>query len=103
MIVAGPLWSRWVSTNGEEGEEPPDWVMKAYDIDARRWQAVSGSEEYKKIVAEGTKWCRDNLPYVNYVENVKYPMIASVKLGNIPQSGFAIAANFSGEQFFFKE
>ena len=100
---AGPLWSTWVSSHGEEGEEPPDWVMKAYDIDARRWQAVSGSEEYKKIVAEGTKWCRDNLPYINYVENVKYPMIASVKLGNIPQSGFAIAANFSGEQFFFKE
>ncbi|MGC9523108.1 MAG: ABC transporter substrate-binding protein [Anaerolineae bacterium] len=100
---AGRLWRDWVQTGGEEGEEPPDWVMKAYDIDSRRWQAVSGSDEYKAIVEEGTAWCRENLPYINLVENVKYPMIASVDLGNIPQSGFAIAANFSGEQFFFKE
>ena len=99
---AGRLWYNWVRTDGEEGEEPPAWIMEAYDIDSRRWQAVSGSEEYKEIVAEGTQWCRDNLPFVNFVENVKYPMVVSVKLGNIPQSGFAIAANFSGEQMFFK-
>ncbi|MBN1872968.1 MAG: ABC transporter substrate-binding protein [Anaerolineae bacterium] len=100
---AGILWNQWVSTEGKEGVEPPEWIMKAYDIDSRRWQVISGSEEYKKVVAEGTQWCRDNLPYINFVENVKYPMVVSVKLGNMPQSGFAIAANFSGEQLFFKE
>jgi peptide/nickel transport system substrate-binding protein len=99
---AGTLWSTWVSSEGKQGVQPPDWAMKAYDIDARRWQVVSGSDEYKKIVAEGTQWCRDNLPYINYVENVKYPMVVSAKLGNVPQTGFAIAANFSGEELFFK-
>jgi peptide/nickel transport system substrate-binding protein len=99
---AGREWDRWVQTEGKQGIEPPDWAKKAYDIDARRWQVVSGSDEYKKVVAEGTQWCRDNLPYINFVENVKYPMVVSTKLGNIPQSGFAIAANFSGEQMFFK-
>jgi hypothetical protein len=29
-------------------------------------------------------------------------MVVSAKLGNVPQSGFAIGANFSGEQLFFK-
>jgi hypothetical protein len=29
-------------------------------------------------------------------------MTVSTKLGNVPQSGFAIATNFSGEQPFFK-
>jgi peptide/nickel transport system substrate-binding protein len=100
---AGRLWQVYMATQGDEGEEPPDWIMKAYDIDSRRWQSVSGSPEYMAIVEEGTKWCRDNLPYINYVENVKYPMIVSTKLGNVPQSGFAIAANFSGEQLFFNE
>lgn len=100
---AGVAWSQYVSTEGREGEEPPDWVMQAYDIDSRRWQVVSGSDAYMDIVAEGRKWCRDNLPYINFVENVTYPMIVSVRLGNVPQSGFAIAANFSGEQLFFKE
>ena len=99
---AGQLWYDWVNTGGKQGVEPPDWAKKAFDIDARRWQAVSGSDEYKKIVAEGTQWTRDNLPYVNFVENVKYPMVASAKLGNVGQSGFAIAANFAGEQMFFK-
>ena len=101
-----PCWSTlvadWVTTGGKQGVEPPDWAKKAFEIDARRWQAVSGSDEYKKIVAEGTQWTRDNLPYINFVENVKYPMVASAKLGNVGQSGFAIGANFAGEQMFFK-
>jgi peptide/nickel transport system substrate-binding protein len=99
---AGREWARWMDTEGKQGVEPPAWAKKAYDIDARRWQVVSGSDDYKKVVAEGTQWCRDNLPYINFVENVKYPMVVSQKLGNVPQSGFAIGANFSGEQLFFK-
>ena len=102
MSNAGRSWYQWVTSDGAEGEEPPDWIMQAYDIDARRWQAVSGSDEYMKIVDEASAWCRENLPYVNLVEHVTYPMLVSVDLGNIPQSGFAIAANFSGEQMFFK-
>ena len=90
------------TSDGKQGVEPPDWVKKAFDIDARRWQVASGSDEYKKIVAEGTQWTRDNLPYINFVENVKYPMVASAKLGNVGQSGFAIGANFAGEQMYFK-
>jgi len=35
------------------------------------------------------------------VEHVKYPMIASKKLGTLPQAGFAIAASLSGKQLFF--
>jgi len=99
---AGRQWHLWVENEGKQGVEPPDWIKKAYEIDARRWQVVSGSDDYKKVVAEGTQWCRDNLPYINFVENVKYPMVVSAKMGNVPQSGFAIAANFSGEQLFFK-
>ena len=100
---AGIAWADYVSSSGEEGEEPPEWIMKAYDIDSRRWQSVSGSDEYMEIVEEGTAWTRENLPYVNLVENVAYPMIVSADMGNVPQSGFAIAANFSGEQMFFKQ
>jgi hypothetical protein len=29
--------------------------------------------------------------------------VTSKKLGNVPQSGQAIGADYSGEQFFFKE
>jgi peptide/nickel transport system substrate-binding protein len=102
---AGRLWADYITSNGASGEEPPDWVKQAVDINTRRWGAVSGSPEYNAIVAEGLKWTRDNLPYVNLVEHVKYPMIVNAKLGNVPASGapaYAIAANFSIVQMYFK-
>jgi len=97
------LWCLWRNTGGQEGEEPPDWVKKGFELNARRWAAVPGSDEYNQIVEEEYAWWRENLPLINMAENVKYAMIVSKRLGNIPQSGYAIAANFSGEQFFFKE
>jgi peptide/nickel transport system substrate-binding protein len=101
---AGQLYADYITNLGAKGVKPPDWVMKAVDINTRRWSAVSGSDEYNAIVAEGLKWVRDNLPYVNLVEHVKYPMIVNAKLGNVPPSGapaYAIAANFSIVQMFF--
>jgi peptide/nickel transport system substrate-binding protein len=102
---AGRLWADYINSNGASGEEPPDWVKQATDINTRRWGAVSGSPEYNAIVAEGLKWTRDNLPYVNLVEHVKYPMVVNAKLGNVPPSGapaYAIGANFSIVQMYFK-
>lgn len=99
---AGRLWRVWVSTNGAEGEEPPDWAKEAIQIDADRWSAVPGSDEYNGLVEAGLKWTRDNLPYINYVEQVKYPMIVNKNLGNVPQGGYAIGYNFTGPQMFFK-
>jgi peptide/nickel transport system substrate-binding protein len=92
---AGRNWHLWYTTNGAEGEEPPDWVKQAYEIDAKRWSSVSGSDEYNQLKEDGYAWSRDNLAQITLVESVKYPMIASQKLGNIPKAGFAIAANFS--------
>ena len=102
---AGVLWSQWLNSNGKQGEEPPQWAKDAYKLDADKWAAVAGSDAYNKLVDAGFKWCRDNLPYVNFVEGVKYPMIANSKLGNVPPSGapaYAIGANFSIVQMFFK-
>jgi peptide/nickel transport system substrate-binding protein len=101
---AGQLYADYITSLGKKGVKPPDWVMQAVDINTRRWSAVSGSDEYNAIVAEGLKWTRDNLPYVNLVEHVKYPMIVNAKLGNVPPSGapaYAIGANFSIVQMFF--
>jgi len=99
----GRLWWNWYTSGGAEGEEPPAWVIEAFEIDKQRWSVVSGSEEYNQLKEAGFAWDRENLPLITVVENVKYPMIASENLRNIPQAGFAIAANFSGEQLFFAE
>lgn len=97
----GRLWAMWHATNGKEGEEPPDWVKQAYELDAKRWSAVSGSDEYNQLKEQGYAWSRENLPLIQIVEKVKYPMIANKKLRNVPQGGFAIAANFAGEQLWY--
>jgi hypothetical protein len=52
---------------------------------------------------EGYAWERENLPYINFVEGVKYPMIAKKNLHNVAQGGFAIACNFAGEQLWFDQ
>ena len=45
----------------------------------------------------------ENLYIIPSVEKVKYPLIVSQKMRNVPTSGFAIAANFSLEQMFYEE
>jgi len=99
---AGRAWENYRITNGKQGEEPPAWIQEAIDIEAARWQSVSGSEEYNKLVQQGFDWCQTNLPYINFVEHVKYPLIVNKNLGNVPSSGYAIAGNFSIVQMFFK-
>jgi peptide/nickel transport system substrate-binding protein len=44
----------------------------------------------------------DNLWMLNIVDNVNYVLITNPKLGNVQQSGQAIAADNSGEQMFYK-
>ncbi len=98
---AGRLWFTWFTTQGQEGEEPPAWAKRAFELDAQRWSVVSGSDEYNQLKEEGYAWHRENLPIITIVENVKYPLIVSSRFGNVPSAGYAIAANFAGEQLFF--
>lgn len=98
---AGRLWAVWYNTQGKEGVEPPAWVKKAWQLDETRWGTVPGSDEYNRLWEEGRAWERENLPYINFVEQVKYPMIANKDLRNVASAGFAIACNFAGEQLWF--
>ena len=99
----GRLWNTWFTSGGKEGVEPPAWVKEALDRNKARWEAVAGSDEYNTLAAEGNAWQQANLPQITIVENVKYPMIASKKLRNVPTAGYAIACNFAGEQLWFGE
>jgi peptide/nickel transport system substrate-binding protein len=100
---AGQMWEQWRASNGTTGEEPPAWIKKAYELDKARWSSVSGSDEYNALKEEGYAWERENLPYINFVEQVKYPMIAKKNLGNVATAGFAIASNFAGEQLYWTD
>ena len=73
----------------------------AYDLDAKRWSSVSGSEEFNALKEDTFAWSRADLPMITIVEQVKYPMIAAQNLRNVANAGYAIASNFAGEQLWF--
>ena len=99
----GRKWLDWFNTGGAEGVEPPDWVQEAIARNKTRWESVAGSDEYNALAEEGHAWQQQYLPQITIVENVKYPMIASKKLRNVPVAGYAIAGNFAGEQLWYAE
>jgi len=98
---AGSMWDQWFNSRGKTGSEPPAWAKQAYALDVSRWSSVSGSDEYNKLVEQGHQWERDNLPFINFVEGVKYPMIAKKNLKNMASAGYAIGNNFQGVQLYF--
>lgn len=98
----GSLWNTWYSTGGKSGEEPPAEVKQLYTLNEGRVAAVPASDEDKKLAQGIYKLLGDNIWFFPLAEKVNYAMIVSAKLGNIPQSGQAIGADYSGEQFFFK-
>ena len=98
---AGQEWELWRSTQGKQGIEPPDWIKQAYQLDKKRWESVSGSDEYNQLKEQGYAWERANLPYINFVEHVKYPTVARKTLHNIASAGYAIANTFAAVQFWF--
>jgi peptide/nickel transport system substrate-binding protein len=101
LARAGQAWDTWRTSLGKSGVEPPAWAKQIIDLDAKVWQAVPGSDEFNSLKAQGVKWTQDNLPYINFVEQVKYPMIVNKHLMNVPTGGYAIGADFAIPQMFY--
>jgi peptide/nickel transport system substrate-binding protein len=95
------LYWLWYESGGKQGEEPPAWVKKGFEINEKIWASIPGSEEYNKAKREKLAWEKQYLPVISIVGKAKQPVIVSARLGNIPRSGRDIAINYSMEQFFF--
>ena len=98
----GTLWANWYSTGGKSGEEPPDDIKQLYKDNEGRTAAVPASAEDISLTEDIYRILHDDLWIFPLAEKVNYAMISSSKLGNVPISGQAIGADYSGEQFFFK-
>ncbi|QHT59625.1 ABC transporter substrate-binding protein [Paenibacillus lycopersici] len=95
-----PVWDLWHSSSGKNGKEPPEDVKKLY---AKIDEAMAAKpDDAKRLIEEVKQMMKDNLYYFIPLSEVKQPLIVNDKLHNIPaDSSFAIATDFSGEQFFF--
>ncbi|MBB3128477.1 peptide/nickel transport system substrate-binding protein [Paenibacillus rhizosphaerae] len=95
-----PAWNDWKNSGGKKGKEPPENVKKLYDLIDQA--AAEKPEEAKKLIEKVKQELKDNVYYLIPISEVKQPLIVNAKLHNIPDdAAFAIAVNFSGEQFFF--
>ena len=91
----------WFDTGGTGGEEPPAEVKRFVELIN---QSIIASPEGRRNAIDAYRQVMyDNVFIVTTTERVKYPLVVSKKLGNVPHAGFAITANFAAEQMFFKE
>jgi peptide/nickel transport system substrate-binding protein len=97
----GNLWTQWINSGGEEGEEPPEEVKEFHRMLSDVY--LVDPDTRRQMHKDYLQSLKDNLWFIVIVENAKYPTVASKKMGNIPHSGYAINASFSGEQFFYRE
>jgi peptide/nickel transport system substrate-binding protein len=91
------------TTVAVKGDEPPAAVKELYALSASLLQ-VSPADAVKVVLPKIKKSMAENYWYIVALEKIKQPLIVNAKLGNVPSSEcVAIAADFSGEQFFFKK
>jgi peptide/nickel transport system substrate-binding protein len=97
----GPLWQKWFDTNGREGEEPPEDVKRYMDAVSKLYRVPP--DERPKVHAEFVRLLYDNIYWFITVEDLKYPVIVSNRMGNVSHKGYGIGAQFAGEAYFIKQ
>jgi len=95
------LWLIWHDSLGKEGEEPPQWAKRLWELSDRAATLLPSASEMKKISNEIFKILYENVPFILPIDYGVYPLIGSKRLGNVPKDGYAILASFTQEQFFF--
>jgi peptide/nickel transport system substrate-binding protein len=97
-----PLWWKWWTTAGQQGEEPPTEVKEFYTKADR--VLTLAPEDGRKLVSECEKMLYDNLWYFIPAINQKQARIENKKLGNMSINPLAlsIVQSISMQQAFFK-
>ncbi len=101
--IWAPLWVRWWTTDGRDGEEPPEDVKNFLaKLDS---MSVVPPEEGRQRFEECRQMLRENLYYFVHTEGEPEPLIVSAKLGNVEEQPDALtmAWKFAVEQFFYRE
>jgi peptide/nickel transport system substrate-binding protein len=97
----GRLWNLWYTTNGAQGERPPDEVLNFYKmVESLRKLPL---EEARKKRAELHEEMKQNLWYLIPVDQIVQPVVKNAKLRNLDDAGYQIANSFGGEQWWFDD
>lgn len=99
----GLLWDRWYDTSGADGEEPPGWVKELFEIYEGILSTRPGDEKRDQLAERLMEIYHEQVPIFILTTGVTNPIVIPPNLGNWPQSGLGVAAQFSAEQLFFKK
>lgn len=99
----GRLWSQWYHSDGQEGEEPPEWVKEIYSLNEQI--AVTFPETEERLVIEERLFeiIYEQIPFFIVARDVVCPMIVPPNVGNMAHSGQASAPHFAAEQMYFAD
>ena len=78
----GILWDDWVRTEGAEGIEPPEDILRLYDLAVEFTKYPLGSEESNRIGAEVVKIHAENLISIGIVGQTPAPIYVNNRVGN---------------------
>lgn len=90
----GIKWKQWYNTGGKEGEEPPDWAKRMFDI-AKEWKTVlPGSPRYVELGRELIKLNLENMTIVGTIGELPKPVVISNRLHNVKADMKTVHFNF---------
>ena len=93
-IGQAPLWDKWFSSQGAEGEEPPADIVELYNKIEKFCTLPMGSDEYMKLGNEILTYMTKNLYFIGCTVAPRV-IILNNDLGNVPTEGiFAYDYNF---------
>jgi peptide/nickel transport system substrate-binding protein len=104
----GAGWGRWVMSGGERGVEPPQ-VVKQIQADFEAMKIAVDEDERIRLGKRILAAQAENLWTIGTIGRAPIPVIASKRLGNVPDEALwgwdMLFGSFSSlpEQFYFKE
>ncbi|MEE4193657.1 MAG: hypothetical protein V2J07_00520, partial [Anaerolineae bacterium] len=94
-------WSRWYNQSDEfDGIEPPAEARELWEVFDERATLPTGSDEEQALYQDMMDNYNENLWRISIGTGIN-PLIITNDLCNIPESGIAIATDYSMEQFYF--
>jgi len=99
-------WDRWYITDGEQGEEPPEYVKEFYSY-LDEWYSATTKEEYTRLAQKLFDWHAEHLIFIGTVGMWPWPVAVKNSLRNVPKKAtFSWGGTFWSstypETFFFK-
>lgn len=100
---SGTDWQTWYNTDGESGQEPPEWAMVGWNVYEEVQQTRPDDPYIEELRDELMQWYHDYFPTIIITEEIRDPLITAANLGNVAKGGFAIPAYMPVEQMFFRQ